>query len=92
MMKAVFCIALLATGLVLSAQVQFPTPTFRTGVNAVVLDVRVVDRDGRFIRDLDKDDFQVFEDDRRRRTSLGREHAQRHQQFPAIVRDARGSI
>ena len=62
-MKATICLALLAAGIVLSAQQQSPRPTFRAGINAVVVDVRVVDRDGRFIRDLDKDDFQVFEDD-----------------------------
>ncbi len=38
-------------------------PIFRADVNAVQLDVRAVDRDGRFVRDLSREDFQVYEDD-----------------------------
>jgi VWFA-related protein len=38
-------------------------PTFRAGTNAVIVDLRVVDRDGTFISDLTKGDFHVFEDD-----------------------------
>ena len=37
-------------------------PTFRSNVNAVLLDVRVVDGDGRFVRDLEREDFEVSED------------------------------
>jgi VWFA-related protein len=43
-------------------QQQIPSPTFRTSVNAVLLDVRVVDRDGQFVRNLTKDDFSIEED------------------------------
>lgn len=38
-------------------------PTFRTGTDAVVVDLRVLDRDGKFVGDLTKDDFRIFEDD-----------------------------
>src|SRR5437867_3529872 len=41
-----------------------PTPevTFRTEVNYVEEDVRVVDSRGAFVRNLKRDDFQVLED------------------------------
>jgi VWFA-related protein len=41
-----------------------PTPevTFKVEVNYVEEDVRVVDRDGNFVRGLKQEDFQVFED------------------------------
>jgi VWFA-related protein len=41
-----------------------PTPevTFKVEVNYVEEDVRVVDREGRFVRGLKREDFQVFED------------------------------
>ena len=41
------------------------TPTFKVQVDYVDVDVLVTDKDGRFVRDLTKDDFQVFEDGRR---------------------------
>jgi len=37
-------------------------PTFRTGVNAVLVDVVVIDRDGQPVSGLERDDFQVLED------------------------------
>src|SRR5262245_54047476 len=37
-------------------------PTFRTDVNAVLLDVRVVDGQGKFVDGLTKDDFRILED------------------------------
>jgi VWFA-related protein len=43
---------------------QQASPTFKSAVNAVTLDVRVVDETGRFIDDLTSDDLQVFEDGR----------------------------
>jgi VWFA-related protein len=46
-------------GAVLAAQ---PRPTFRTDTNAVLLDLRVIDRSGRFVPDLTRDDFRVEED------------------------------
>src|SRR6185503_15704301 len=41
-----------------------PTPevTFKVEVNYVEEDVRVVDREGRFVRGLKREDFQVVED------------------------------
>jgi hypothetical protein len=45
-----------------SAASQQQPPTFKNNVNAVVLDIRVVDRNGRFVDDLTRDDLRVFED------------------------------
>ena len=59
---------LLAAGLILAtafvAAQSPPTPevTFKVEVNYVEEDVRVVDRDGNFVRGLKLEDFQVFED------------------------------
>jgi len=39
-------------------------PTFRTGVRVIDLDVFVTDRDGKFVGDLTKDDFEIVEDGR----------------------------
>ena len=36
-------------------------PTFRSGVQLIEVDVRVFDKDGRFVTDLTKDDFEVLE-------------------------------
>ncbi|MGE5199891.1 MAG: VWA domain-containing protein, partial [Rhodospirillaceae bacterium] len=41
---------------------QAPQPTFRTGVVIVPVDVRVLDRDGKPVTDLKKEDFTVLED------------------------------
>lgn len=46
----------------LAAQQQPPQPTFRTGVVIVPVDVRVLDRNGRPVTDLVKEDFTVLED------------------------------
>jgi VWFA-related protein len=37
-------------------------PTFKSGVQLVEVDVRVFDRDGRFVADLTRDDFELLED------------------------------
>jgi VWFA-related protein len=50
----------LATALGGSLTAQVP-PAFRSSVNSVVLDLQVLDEDGRFVRDLMKEDFEVFE-------------------------------
>lgn len=41
------------------------TPTFRVQVDYVEVDAFVTDQQGRFIRDLKKEDFEVFEDGKR---------------------------
>ena len=38
------------------------TPTFKVQIDYVDVDVLVTDKDGRFVRDLTKDDFEIFED------------------------------
>jgi VWFA-related protein len=37
-------------------------PTFRSAVRLIDVDVFVTDRDGRFVRDLTVDDFELLED------------------------------
>ena len=41
---------------------QFPPLTFKVEVNYVEVGAVVLDRQGRFVGDLQRDDFQVFED------------------------------
>lgn len=41
---------------------QKPAVTFRVQVNYVEIDAIVTDRQGRFVRDLTKDDFRIFEE------------------------------
>lgn len=45
-----------------TAQAPTPEVTFKVEVNYVEQDVRVVDRDGNFVRGLKQQDFEVFED------------------------------
>ncbi|HEY0875797.1 MAG TPA: VWA domain-containing protein [Vicinamibacterales bacterium] len=42
---------------------QQPQPTFKSTVQVVEVDVRVFDKDGRFVRDLKAEDFELIEDD-----------------------------
>jgi VWFA-related protein len=44
------------------APAQQPPPKFRSGVQLIEVDARVFDKDGKFITDLTKDDFEVLED------------------------------
>jgi VWFA-related protein len=67
--SAIFAALVLATALgtslreVASAgQASAPEVTFKIEVNYVEEDVRVVDRDGNFVRGLSQEDFQVLED------------------------------
>ena len=61
---------LLLAGAIAAAQAPTPAPnaaaapevTFKVEVNYVEEDVRVVDRDGNFVRGLKQEDFQVLED------------------------------
>jgi VWFA-related protein len=39
-----------------------PTPTFRVQIDAVTMDVITKDSQGRFVADLTKDEFEIFED------------------------------
>src|SRR5581483_3494470 len=53
--------SLLFGAVVLDAQTP-GTPTFRSSVNYVDVDVTVTDAQGRFVGDLSRDDFEVLED------------------------------
>ncbi|MGI8946800.1 MAG: VWA domain-containing protein [Ornithinimicrobium sp.] len=53
---------LLVTAVAAQQEPQRP-PTFRSGTQVVEIDVRVFDRDGRFVTGLTRDDFEVIEDD-----------------------------
>jgi VWFA-related protein len=66
---AVSALALWTVGVSLTAQTptpaattQGPTPTFRAGVKLVDLDVYVTDKDGHFVKDLTREDFEIRED------------------------------
>jgi VWFA-related protein len=54
-------IALAVIGGVQQATPQQP-PTFKSGVQVVEVDVRVFGKDGRFVTDLTRDDFELLED------------------------------
>jgi len=45
------------------------TPTFRVQVDYIEVDTFVTDSQGRFVRDLTKDDFELFEDGKRQTVS-----------------------
>lgn len=60
---------LLVTTVVCTAVAAAQQPTFRTEIDSVQLDVRVVDQDGRFVRGLTRDDLQVYEDGHRQAIS-----------------------
>ena len=58
------CFCVLLTGAVASAQQSAShTQTFRTDVEAVEIDVRAIDGDGRPVRGLTANDFELYEDD-----------------------------
>src|SRR4051812_9988991 len=60
---AIVCLSLVsATLLRAQAPPQTAAPTFQVSVNYVDVDVTVLDEQGRFVRDLARDDFEVFED------------------------------
>jgi VWFA-related protein len=62
-------VALLASAAAGAGQAQqstpSQTPTFKIQVDYVDVDVLVTDKQGRFVRDLTRDDFEVFEDGKR---------------------------
>ena len=49
-------------GALAAAQQQPSTPTFRAETRLIEVDVIVTDRDGRFVRNLSRDDFEILED------------------------------
>jgi Ca-activated chloride channel family protein len=49
-------------GSVLAAQQQQPPPKLRSGVELVSLNVSVTSGDGKFVTDLEQNEFEVFED------------------------------
>jgi len=52
-----------------ASQASQQTPTFKTQVEFVEVDALVTDQQGNFVRDLTKNDFQVFEDGKRQTIS-----------------------
>jgi VWFA-related protein len=60
-LRWLLALGLATTALQAQPQVQQP-PTFRTGVVVVPVDVRVLDRNGRPVTDLVKEDFTILED------------------------------
>ncbi|HJR59773.1 MAG TPA: hypothetical protein VJ813_10255, partial [Vicinamibacterales bacterium] len=61
---------LLAGALLLSAQTQqLPRPTFETGVDIVLVDAHIVDRDGKPMADLRPEEFEVEISGRRRKVA-----------------------
>jgi VWFA-related protein len=69
-LRAVFAMVLLAGAVVSAGQNPAPAqtpagaqpPTFRVNVDSVEVDVLVTDAQGNYVRELKKEDFQVFED------------------------------
>jgi len=59
--SAVLAAAALAVGIG-PALVAQQTPTFRASVKLIDIDVIATDKDGKFIRDLTRDDFEIIED------------------------------
>lgn len=55
----------LAAAALLSAPLLAQEPVFRSAVDIVVLNVAVTNRDGKQVRDLDQQDFSVFENGRK---------------------------
>ena len=51
------------------SQASSQTPTFKAEVEFVEVDALVTDQQGQFVRDLTKNDFQVFEDGKRQTIS-----------------------
>src|SRR6188474_3124951 len=62
--RVVPLVVVAGAGLIAATAQQPVQPTFRANVNAVQVDIRVVDADGRFVSDLAADEFRVSEDGR----------------------------
>jgi Ca-activated chloride channel family protein len=68
---SLLALALLASGSALRAQgPPRPPPVFGTGIEVINLNVSVTDARGRYITDLTKNDFAVFEDGVRQELSI----------------------
>ena len=59
---AIPAVVLLVAFATVPAAQQQPPPTFRSGVQLIEVDARVFDKEGKFVADLTKDDFEVIED------------------------------
>jgi VWFA-related protein len=62
--------SLLTTALGAQAPQTTTPPVFRSGVENVEIDAIVTDRDGKFVRSLTKDDFEVYQDGKRQPIAL----------------------
>ena len=69
---AVSAVAILATwsGVAAQQDAQQPTVTFRSEVNYVEVDARVLDAEGRFVANLSQEDFEVLEDGQAQKVSV----------------------
>ena len=61
LLRVVLAVAVLVMGFG-PALVAQQTPTFRASVKLIDIDVIATDKDGKFIRDLTRDDFEILED------------------------------
>jgi len=61
-MKAVLTVALAILAVTVTAGAQQPATPFKSGIEAVYLDVTVLDRDNAIVTGLTKDDFEIFDD------------------------------
>jgi len=64
------CICLMATTIIVSAKVELQEPPrFSGGIELINVTATVTDDEGRFVGDLSKEDFSVFEDGKRQNIS-----------------------
>ena len=85
MPRPILCVTLLAIATLSAQQQQSPVPgTFRSTIALVPVDVRVFDRDGKPVTDLQQADFTIFED--------GVKQEIRHFTHHALVPEERSAI
>jgi VWFA-related protein len=68
-MRAAIGLAVVGLGSVVLAQ-EPQTPRFRVAVDAVRIDAVVTDRDGRIVRDLTADDFEILQDGKKQNVTF----------------------
>ena len=85
-MRLLFC--LLIGCLLLAQTPPSSRPTFSTTTNVVIVNVTVLDRNGRPIETLKKDDFQVFEDGKLQKLSAVDLQHLMNQSLPALTETA----